>query len=106
MRGQQILHSQAVYDVATRCGLSAVVCSELLRLGWAFVETEGEPSRWVSPAASLKVHIPHHEPMCDGVCLNMAPHVHGLKCDRGCKECHAVCHPDCPAYKENANAPK
>lgn len=34
-------------------GLKVATCEDLLRRGWTYVEEDGTPAKWVSPAASL-----------------------------------------------------
>lgn len=88
-------------EIVRNSGLRPDVVGDLLDKGWTFVAAEGlnEVSfLWVSPTAGIADYIFHEEPHCDGSCGNHAPHRHGLPCNRDCKACGAVCHPECPAY--------
>lgn len=95
-----VLLIRDVLEISGRTGLDFNTITDLLHSGWTFEQRKGEADRWVSPMASLPVHIPHEEPSCVGQCVNLYPHKHGLSCNRECIECHGVCHPDCPAYKK------
>ncbi len=88
--------------IIEQSGLRPEVVGDLLDKGWVFVETPGEGFMWVAPGAGgIPDYIPHKEPPCDYNCMNMAPHRHGLSCNTRCRDCHGVCHPDCPAYGRN-----
>lgn len=90
-----------IRKVAKRSGLRPEICEELINSGWMFLASDtGETSIWVAPTAELPDYVPHEEPNCDSSCGNVAPHKHGFACFVSCEACQAVCHPDCPAYKE------
>lgn len=99
------LNDEPIWDLVKKTGLAFHAVAHLVDRGWVFREGEGgEAGIWVSPSAGLPpAHVEHHEPRCEDKCLNLAPHVHGLRCRQSCPECHGVCHPECPAYKEPAN---
>lgn len=44
----------ALAQLAMTSGLKVATCEDLLRRGWTYLEKQGEPSRWVSPAAKLE----------------------------------------------------
>jgi rubredoxin len=39
--------------ISVRTGLSEETCKELLKSGWTYQEEEGQPSKWLSPLATM-----------------------------------------------------
>lgn len=91
---------EVTLQVAEHSGLRPKTCKELLDQGWTYQISENKPPKWIAPTADKPDYVPHNEPNCNSECGNMAPHKHGLPCAITCNECTAICHPDCPAYKE------
>lgn len=46
---------KAAAMISRRCGLSVATCTELIQAHWTYQNSLNEPSRWLSPVASLAV---------------------------------------------------